>query len=91
MTKVAGRVSVRSSQDRGLWLGAVVLIMFVISLAQAGISYSMTFGALQHVLPRNASVSVPVLVAFRLGPAASAWDILGEQVPSLLCRAVALV
>ena len=32
-------------RDRGLWLAAVVLIMFAISLAQGGISYTMTFGA----------------------------------------------
>ena len=52
-------------RDRGLWLGVVVLIMFVISLAQGSISYTMTFGPLRRFLPRGASVSVPVLVAVR--------------------------
>jgi hypothetical protein len=52
-------------RERGLWLAAVVLIMFAISLAQGGISYTMAapstfspaprviWGSLAEVVPLN--------------------------------------
>ena len=49
-------------RDRGLGLAAVVLIMLAISLGQAGISYSVTFGALQHILPRYESGMVTAAI-----------------------------
>lgn len=54
-------------RDRGLGLAAVVLIMFVISLAQTGISYTMTVGALRHHLPVDLFDVVHTLVVIRFG------------------------
>jgi hypothetical protein len=44
--------------------------MFVISLGQAGISYTMAFGALSAVLPRDRSGIATFLVILRFGLAA---------------------
>ncbi len=54
-------------RDRGVWLTAVVLIMFAISLAQGGISYTMAFGPLRGLLPRDRSAIATVLVVLRFG------------------------
>jgi hypothetical protein len=54
-------------RDRGPWLAAVVVIMFAISIAQAGISYTMTFGALGGFLPRDRTAITTVLVLVRFG------------------------
>ncbi len=54
-------------RDRGVWLAAVVLIMFAISLAQGGISYTMAFGPLRGLLPRDRSAIATVLVVLRFG------------------------
>jgi hypothetical protein len=48
-------------RDRGLGLAEVVLIMFAVSLCQASISYSVTFGALNSVL-RSGTVTAAFLV-----------------------------
>src|SRR5271169_6810536 len=53
--------------SRGLWLAAVVAIMFVISLVQGGISYTMAFGPLSGLLPRDRSAIATVLVVMRFG------------------------
>ena len=42
-------------RDHGLSLALVILIMFAISLGQTGISYTMAFGALRALLPRDRS------------------------------------
>ena len=55
------------SQDRGLWLGAVVVIMFFVSLAQGSISYTMTLGALRNFLPADVSRLTTILVVARFG------------------------
>ena len=52
---------------RGLWLAAVVAIMFIISLAQGEISYTMAFGPLRGLLPRDRSGIAAVLVVMRFG------------------------
>ena len=52
---------------RGVWLAAVVAIMFAISLAQGGISYTMAFGPLRGLLPRDRSAIATVLVVLRFG------------------------
>jgi hypothetical protein len=54
-------------RDRGPWLAAVVVIMLAISIAQAGISYTMTFGALSGLLPRDHSATTTLLVGARFG------------------------
>jgi len=54
-------------RDRGPWLAAVVLIMFAISLTQAGISYTMTFGALGGILPKNLTPIANLVVVVRFG------------------------
>ena len=54
-------------RSRGVWLAAVVLIMFVISLAQSGISYTMAYGPLSGMLPRDRSAIATVLVVARFG------------------------
>jgi hypothetical protein len=54
-------------RDRGPWLAAVVLIMLAISIAQVGISYTMTFGALSGLLPRDRTMMTTILVIFRFG------------------------
>jgi hypothetical protein len=54
-------------RDRGPWLAAVVLIMFAISITQAGISYTMTFGALGGILPKDLTQLARLLVALRFG------------------------
>ena len=54
-------------QERGVWLAAVVAIMFTISLAQTGISYSMAFGPLHAMLPADRSFAASVLVVLRFG------------------------
>src|SRR6516164_11292536 len=54
-------------RDRGSSLTLVILIMFVISLGQTGISYTMAFGALSAVLPRDRSGVATSLVILRFG------------------------
>jgi hypothetical protein len=54
-------------RDRGPRLAAVVLIMFVISLTQTGISYTMTFGALRDFLPKDRTLVASLLVVVRFG------------------------
>ena len=54
-------------RDRGPWLAAVVDIMLAISIAQVGISYTMTFGALSGLLPRDRTTMTTVLVVVRFG------------------------
>ena len=54
-------------QDRGLSLALVILIMFAISLAQTGISYTMAFGALRALLPRDRSGIATSLAILRFG------------------------
>ena len=57
----------RFLRDRGSSLALVILIMLVISLGQAGISYTMAFGALSAVLPRDRSGVATSLVILRFG------------------------
>jgi hypothetical protein len=52
-------------RSRGPSLAAVVLIMLAISIAQVGISYTMTFGALSGILPRDRTTMTTVLVLAR--------------------------
>ena len=52
-------------RDRGIWPGMIILIMLGISLAQAGISYTMTLGRLRHFLPDDASLFVTILALLR--------------------------
>src|SRR5271165_5938258 len=54
-------------RDRGPWLAAIILISFVVSLAQTGISYTMAFGALSALLPRDRSGIATSLALFRFG------------------------
>src|SRR6516164_4870169 len=54
-------------RDRGVSLALVILIMFAISLGQTGISYTMAFGALSALLPRDGSSIAPSLVILRFG------------------------
>src|SRR5271157_2791693 len=54
-------------RDRGPSLALVILIMFAISLGQAGISYTMAFGALRALLPRDRSGIATSLVILRFG------------------------
>jgi hypothetical protein len=54
-------------RDRGPWLAAVVLIMFAISLTQACVSYTMTFGALGGILPKNLTPIANLVVIVRFG------------------------
>ena len=53
--------------SRGVWLAAVVAIMFAISLAQGAISYTMAFGPLSGFLPNDRSAIATVLVVLRFG------------------------
>jgi hypothetical protein len=53
--------------SRGAWLAAVVAIMFANSLAQSGISYTMAFGSLSGLLPRDVSGIATSLVYLRFG------------------------
>jgi hypothetical protein len=57
----------RFFRDRGFSLALVILIMLVISLGQAGISYTMAFGALSAVLPRDRSGVAASFVILRFG------------------------
>jgi hypothetical protein len=52
---------------RGPGLAAVVLIMLIVSVLQAGITYTMTFGALRNVLPSDPAPLATVFVALRFG------------------------
>jgi hypothetical protein len=52
-------------RDRGLSLVLVILIMFAVSLGQTGISYTMAFGALSALLPRDRSSIATSLVILR--------------------------
>ena len=52
-------------RDRGLSLALVILIMFAVSLGQTGISYTMAFGALSALLPRDRSSIATSLVILR--------------------------
>src|SRR5271163_2593372 len=54
-------------RDRGPWLAAVVATMFAISLAQAGISYTLAFGPLQGLLPNDPSAIATALIVLRFG------------------------
>jgi hypothetical protein len=54
-------------RDRGLSLALVILIMFAISLGQTGISYTMAFGALRALFPRDRSGIATSLVILRFG------------------------
>ena len=54
-------------RDRGPSLALVILIMFAISLGQTGISYTMAFGALSALLPRDRSGIATSLVILRFG------------------------
>jgi hypothetical protein len=53
--------------DRSSSLALVVLIMFVVSLGQTGISYTMAFGALSALLPRERSGIATSLAILRFG------------------------
>jgi hypothetical protein len=57
----------RFFRDRGSSLALVILIMFVTSLGQTGISYTMAFGALSAVLPRDRSGVAACLVILPFG------------------------
>jgi hypothetical protein len=50
---------------RQLWLGAVVAIMVVVSLAQGLISYTLTFGVLRDFLPVGVSPLATILFILR--------------------------
>ena len=52
-------------RDRGPSLAVVVLILFVISLAQDGISYTMTLGALRGFLSSDVSLLTTGLIALK--------------------------
>lgn len=52
---------------RGPRVAAIMLVMLAISLAQGGISYTMTFGALSDFMPRDRSVLARGLLAVSLG------------------------
>jgi hypothetical protein len=52
---------------RGLGLGAVVLIMLAVSLAQASISYTLSFGALRKLMPDAMLPVLTTLVTMRFG------------------------
>jgi hypothetical protein len=54
-------------RDRGPGLAAVVLIMLGVSLAQGAISYTMAFGVLKDLLPRDRSLLATILLALRFG------------------------
>jgi hypothetical protein len=54
-------------RDRGSSLALVMLIMFAISLGQTGISYTMAFGALSALLPRDRSGIATTLAILRFG------------------------
>ena len=54
-------------RSRGLWLAAVILVMFAISLAQGGISYTIAFGALREYLPNDRSMLASALLTIRFG------------------------
>jgi hypothetical protein len=64
--------------DRGLSLALVIVIMFAISLGQTGISYTMAFGALRALLPRDRSGIATFLTILRFGlvaPMAVPWTL----------------
>lgn len=52
---------------RGPRVAGVMLVMLAISLAQGGISYTMTFGALSDFMPRDRSTLARDLLALSLG------------------------
>lgn len=54
-------------RNRGSSLAVVVLILFAISLAQGGISYTMTLGALQGFLSSDVSLLTTGLIVLRFG------------------------
>src|ERR1700751_4162385 len=54
-------------RDRGSSLALVMLIMFAVSLGQTGISYTMAFGALSGLLPRDRSGIATSLAILRFG------------------------
>jgi hypothetical protein len=54
-------------RDRGPSLALVILIMVAVSLGQTGISYTMAFGALRVLLPRDRSGIATSLVILRFG------------------------
>jgi hypothetical protein len=53
--------------DRSSSLALVVLIMFVVSIGQTGISYTMAFGALSALLPRDRPGIATSLAVLRFG------------------------
>ena len=71
----------RFFRSRGPSLAAIVLIMLAISIAQIGISYTMTFGALSGILPRDrtAMTTVLVLVRFALVALMAALWVVGRK------------
>ena len=54
-------------QTRGAWLPAIVAIMLAISLAQGAISYTLAYGPLWGLLPRDRSALATALVVLRFG------------------------
>ena len=65
---IAGDLLMKSYfHARGPWLATVVAIMFAVSVAQGGISYTMAFGPLRDLLPRDRSVVATILVILRFG------------------------
>ena len=54
-------------RDHGLSLALVILIMFAVSLGQTLISYTMAFGALRALLPRDRSGIATSLFIVRFG------------------------
>ncbi|SEP09725.1 hypothetical protein SAMN02990966_03951 [Rhodospirillales bacterium URHD0017] len=57
----------RFFRDRGASLGTVVLIVAVICFSQTIISYTITFGALRHSMPRDTPPEVTSLIVVRVG------------------------
>jgi hypothetical protein len=53
--------------DRSSSLALVVLIMLVVSIGQTGISYTMAFGALSALLPRDRASIATSLAVLRFG------------------------
>lgn len=78
-------------RDRGPWLAAVVVIMLAISIAQAGISYTMTLGALSGLLPRDRTTMTTVLVLVRFGLVALMAALWVAKRKSALFRLIVIV
>jgi hypothetical protein len=78
-------------RDCGPWLAAVVVIMLAISIAQAGISYTMTFGALSGLLARDRTTMTTVLVVVRFGLVALMAVLWAAERKRLLFRMIVIV